>query len=271
MSGLRYPGGKTRSVDLLDKFVPPEHQRFISPFVGGGSFEMHLAKRGRVACYDIFKPLVTYWQWLTRDPAALADAVQTCMPVSAEKFKELRAWLLEHIEEPTLQVAATYFVINRCSFSGATLSGGYSKESSTKRFTQSSVDRIRMIRQQHPELLNISVEHQSFEATLSEPGDVFIFADPPYYTAKKLYGVNGEGQNIDHTRLRDLIVQHKNWLITYDDCPEIRNLYDGYTFIEVAWAYGMNKTKKSNEIVILSDAVVLDLWTAGVMELGKLY
>ena len=142
---LRYREEKTRSIDLLDKFVPNEHKVFMSPFVGGGSFEMHLAKRGKVMCYDIFKPLVIYWQWLTRDPSALADAVQVCMPVSAEKFKDLRAWLLERLDESTLQVAATYFVINRCSFSGSTLSGGYSKESASKRFTQSSIDRIRAI------------------------------------------------------------------------------------------------------------------------------
>lgn len=264
MSGLRYPGGKTRSIDLLDKFVPSEHKVFISPFVGGGSFEICLSRRGEVMCYDIFKPLVTYWQWLLRDPGLLADAVQICMPVSSNKFKELRTWLLENLELDTIQVAATYFVINRCSFSGTTLSGGYSKEAATKRFTQSSIDRIR-----ETNLQNITVNHQSFETTLHDPGDIFIFADPPYYTAKKLYGVNGEGQNIDHTLLRDLITRHKNWLITYDDCPEIRALYDGYTFVEAAWAYGMNKSKKSNEIIILSDAVVLDLWVQGAMDLGS--
>ena len=67
-----------------------------------------------------------------------------------------------------------------------------------------------------------------------------------------------------------MITRPKNWLITYDDCPEIRALYDGYTFVDVAWAYGMNKSKKSNETVILSDAVVLDLWVQGVMTLGSL-
>lgn len=39
-----------------------------------------------------------------------------------------------------------YFIINRCSFSGATLSGGFSLESSQKRFTTSSIERIKKIK-----------------------------------------------------------------------------------------------------------------------------
>ncbi len=265
MSGLRYPGGKTRSIELLKRFIPSRHNNFVSPFIGGGSFEIELSKRGVVLGFDIFKPLVVYWQWLLRDPDSLARTVSTCMPVDINKFKQLRAWLLDYLEDDSIDVAATYFVINRCSFSGSTLSGGFSGESASKRFTQSSIDRIRSF--DNP---NISVNCQSFEITLRDHIDAFIFADPPYYTAKKLYGVDGEGQNIDHERLRDLIVKQKDWMITYDDCPEIRALYNGYTFIRVAWAYGMNRSKKSNEVVILSDSVVLDLWCEGTLVFSSL-
>jgi DNA adenine methylase len=265
MSGLRYPGGKTRSVDLLKRFVPAKHNRFISPFIGGGSFEIELASHGTLLGFDIFKPLVVFWQWLLKDPAMLAARSAELMPVDLNKFKILRIWLIENIEVDSVDVAATYFVINRCSFSGSTLSGGFSAESAVKRFTQSSIDRIRNFT-----ALNVQVNCQSFDITLLDPVDAFIFADPPYYTAKKLYGVDGEGQNIDHTLLRDLIIKQKDWMITYDDCPEIRILYDDYTFIKVAWAYGMNKSKKSNEVLILSDSVILDLWIDGRLEFGSI-
>ena len=180
MSGLRYPGGKTRSVDLLARFIPSGQTSFVSPFIGGGSFEIHLSKRGHVSCYDIFKPLVTYWNWLLRDPSALADTVQTLMPVNKERFGELQKLLAEHVTSEELNVAARYFAVNRCSFSGTTLSGGYSQEAATKRFTQSSIDRLR-----ETALTGITVACQSFEETLREPTSSFVFADPPYYTAKK--------------------------------------------------------------------------------------
>lgn len=263
MSGLRYPGGKTRSVDLLEQFVPKHHTEFVSPFVGGGSFEIRLASRGSVKCYDIFQPLVTYWKWLLHVPSELATAVQRYTPVSPERFKELRSWMITHLQEDTIDVAATFFVLNRCSFSGTTLSGGYSAEAATKRFTQSSVDRIRT-----SDLKRITVECSNFATTLANPITQFIFVDPPYYTPTKLYGVNGEGQNIDHVLLRDLIIQSPDWIITYDDCPAIRQLYANFAIVEVAWAYGMNSTKKSNEIIIISENVLMDLWIEGKMMFG---
>ena len=82
-----------------------------------------------------------------------------------------------------------------------------------------------------------------------------LFLDPPYYLEKqsKLYGNNGDmHENFNHNQLYDLIKTKKNWLITYNNCVYIRNLYKDYQILEVNWSYGMNKTKTSSEIIILS-------------------
>ena len=39
--------------------------------------------------------------------------------------------------------------------------------------------------------------------------------------------------------------------MTYNNCNYIKNLYKNYKIIETYWNYGMNKSKKSNEIVII--------------------
>jgi len=51
-----------------------------------------------------------------------------------------------------------YFVINRCSFSGATLSGGFSTESSKKRFTESSIKRTEDLNLNDIEFHNLDFE-----------------------------------------------------------------------------------------------------------------
>ena len=82
-----------------------------------------------------------------------------------------------------------------------------------------------------------------------------IFLDPPYYLEKqsKLYGNNGDmHENFNHQMLFDLIKTKKNWIITYNNCEYIKNLYKDYLIIDVNWSYGMNKTKSSSEIIILS-------------------
>ena len=39
--------------------------------------------------------------------------------------------------------------------------------------------------------------------------------------------------------------------MTYNNCEFIRNLYKSFKIIDAEWSYGMNKSKKSSEIVII--------------------
>jgi DNA adenine methylase len=83
-----------------------------------------------------------------------------------------------------------------------------------------------------------------------------IFLDPPYYLEKqsKLYGNNGDmHENFNHNLLYDTLKEKKYWIMTYNNCEFIRKLYKDFIIIEVDWAYGMNKSKKSSEIIILNN------------------
>lgn len=72
----------------------------------------------------------------------------------------------------------------------------------------------------------------------------------------KLYGNNGDmHENFNHDLLYNLIKTKNNWLITYNNCEYIKNLYKDYLIIDVIWSYGMNKSKSSSEIIILSKLV----------------
>jgi len=81
---------------------------------------------------------------------------------------------------------------------------------------------------------------------------VFIFLDPPYYSATKsaLYGKNGKYHKIfDHQIFSDTMktVKH-NWLITYDDSTYIRDLFSFANIVEWNMIYGMrNVTSNGNQ------------------------
>ena len=68
---------------------------------------------------------------------------------------ELKRGIMD--EKNALNQAFYYFIINRCSFSGATLSGGFSRASAEKRFTKSSVDRIQSL-----SLSNFTISNEYF-------------------------------------------------------------------------------------------------------------
>jgi site-specific DNA-adenine methylase len=63
-------------------------------------------------------------------------------PRAYQKIKEQ----LKNETEYSLKNAAKFYALNRSSFSGATLSGGWSKRASYGRFTDSSIDRVKLFR-----------------------------------------------------------------------------------------------------------------------------
>jgi DNA adenine methylase len=256
-SPLRYPGGKTRACTTLTEILEQhfditQYTTIASPFFGGGSFEFHLQGRfkKKLLVNDKFTPLYRFWKQVKDDKLALCGALRAILGKGVTKadFSKFRETImsagLSQIETATL-----YFVINRCSFSGATLSGGFSEEASKKRFTESSVKRVSEL-----DLTNMEIVNQDFVDFLDVVhNDAFIFADPPYYLeTSNLYGNNGDmHESFDHQALFNTISKKKNWMMTYNNCSFIKELYKEYTIIETFWSYGMNASKESSEIVIL--------------------
>jgi len=222
----------------------------LSPFFGGGSFEFYLQEvfGYSIVANDKFTPLIGFWKAAKERNAELVSALRT---VVMDKATFLRFREEVVTESDLVEQAKKLFAINRCSFSGATLSGGFSQEASTKRFTESSIARVEAL-----DLSRVDFSNEDFTSFLTGSDETaFVFADPPYYLEKKskLYGKNGDlHEAFDHVGLAEVLKQKKNWMLTYNDCPEIRTLYAGYEIYTVAWSYGMNKSKESSEIVILS-------------------
>ena len=254
-SPLRYPGGKTRACKYLDNifnkyFNVLNTKTIVSPFFGGGSFEFYLQNKYNffIEANDKFPPLYYFWNQVKKNKIELCEKIEELIDVTKELFYKYRTLIMN--ENSFLQ-AVYYFIINRCSFSGATLSGGFSKEASTKRFTQSSIDRVRKLN-----LDNIHFYNLDYVDFLSKMKDInmVIFLDPPYYLKKKskLYGNNGDLHNtFNHEKLYTLLSNRNNWFMTYNNCEYIKKLYKNFKIIETSWSYGMNKTKKSSEIVII--------------------
>ena len=257
VSPLRYPGGKTRACKKLseimnENFNINDFDNIVSPFFGGGSFEFHIQNKHNLSIIanDKFQPLYNFWTICKLKKEDLCEILNTKInKIDKEEFLNLRHDIMK--EDNSLTKAIQYFIINRCSFSGATLSGGFSAEASKKRFTASSINKIKNLKLDNFEIYNLDFE----EFISNNKGDKnMLFLDPPYYLDKnsKLYGNNGDmHENFDHYKLYNCLLSTKNWFMTYNDCEYIRELYNEFTIIDVNWNYGMNKSKESSEIVII--------------------
>jgi len=243
---LRYPGGKTRAVEIISQYFPKEITEICSPFIGGGSIELFFAAKGiKVYGYDVFKPLVEFWQCAIKEPLKLANKVQQYHPLKKERFYELQQAQTKF--KTKLERAAVFYVLNRSSFSGSTLSGGMSPDH--PRFTLSSIERLQNF--YNP---NLIVDRADFKESIIKHKNIFTYLDPPYLIESSLYGKKGNThKDFDHAGLAKLLKKRGNWIMSYNDCKEIRELYKGYTFITPEWKYGMSTDKTSKEILIFSD------------------
>jgi DNA adenine methylase len=255
-SPLRYPGGKTRAVKILNSYVQtyfPERKTVISPFFGGGSFELFLySNKYKVIGNDLFKPLYTFWKILISNSELLKERVEELMPITKEKFLSYRKEITELSDE--LEIASYYYIINRCSFSGATFCGGFSLEASTKRLNESSLKTVESYKDlKDSESLSFSNKDCiEFIKDHPENKESFLYLDPPYYISTYIYGKNGDlHENFDHIKLRDELMTRSDWILSYNDCEYIRELYKGCKIFKEQWSYGMNAKKDSSEIIIM--------------------
>ncbi|MBT9148280.1 MAG: Modification methylase DpnIIA [Syntrophomonadaceae bacterium] len=249
-SPLRYPGGKNRAIKAIYAYIPPNETKLCSPFLGGASIELACTPKMQVYGYDVFSPLVDFWQALMDDPNLLADRVEHYYPLSRSNFYNLQKRYVNL--ENKIERAAAFYVLNRSSFSGTTLSGGMSP--GHPRFTESSIERLRSFRAD-----NFNVECADFCEVVPKHKDAFLYLDPPYINGQALYGVKGDThKSFNHQALADILHKRDRWIMSYNDRNEIRELYKDNPILSVEWIYGMSKNKQSSEILVLSkDLVVL--------------
>ena len=259
-SPLRYPGGKSRALKQILPHVPLNISEFREPFVGGGSvfFAIRSLFQDRIKSYwinDLNYDLYCFWKEVrdnTPDLVATLRKTHTTTTDGRALFEELtlaKDQLNQHRNALCeFQRAVRFFVLNRITFSGIVDSGGYSQSAYEKRFTDSSIERVKNI---SPYLSGTKITNDDYAEALFQDGDnVFIFLDPPYWkaTESKLYGVRGTlHTTFDHAQFAENMrkCQHK-WLITYDDSPVIRDLFAFAEIQEWTLQYGMNNYRKTS-------------------------
>ena len=171
---LRYPGGKTRTIKFLERYVSSP-DAIYSPFFGGGLFELFLLNKYQVPMFanDKFEPLYNFWECVKNDKNHVLSEIQKIHPITKEIFLELKKKLIDTTHDSFAR-ASWYFAINRSLFSGATLSGGFSQESAEKRFNTSSIERINRL-----SLSDVVFSKLDFSDFIkSIPDGKFIFLDP---------------------------------------------------------------------------------------------
>ena len=82
---------------------------------------------------------------------------------------------------------------------------------------------------------------------------IFLNIDPPYVVKGSQLYTNFFTES-DHIDLQQIIIKHLNekypWVITYDNCPLVRELYKRFTTQEYSISYNAGRTVQGKEIAI---------------------
>jgi DNA adenine methylase len=266
---IRYAGGKSRAIKHITPYVT-NVDKIVSPFLGGGSLEVHWASLGKeVVGYDLFDVLVNFWNVLLNNKEELVEKLKEISPTSEEysRIKEilmkwdntqemLKDWKTDHykrdeiIELDKVTAAAYYYFNHNTSYGPGYLGWGSSVYLTEKKWND-MINKISKF-----ELPNLSVEQGSFEEVIPKHNDDFLYLDPPYYLEKdsdnKMFTGIYPMRNIpihhdgfDHELLRDLLKKHKGgFILSYNNCETIREYYKEFEFYYPSWNYSMGNGEK---------------------------
>lgn len=251
-SPLRYPGGKAKQASLIFKRFPDSPKRYIEPMVGGGSLFFYAQERSYAPQYWINDLNYLLYRFYLAGSSIknIENVIEACRWFKDGHMDQVPGFLKA---EKELCPAHCLFIMNRCSFSGSTEAGGLSPYAGTgheyDRFTESSINRLKILPEalKDTRITNFSV----FEVLKQVSEDDFLYIDPPYVTAKKLYGPSGALHDFDHARLAAELKETKaKFLLSYDNCDIVKDLYNWANIEEVTFNRSMSKKKQGKEILI---------------------
>jgi DNA adenine methylase len=257
-SPLRYPGGKSRAIKKIIEYLPDNFSNnfqnrvleFREPFVGGGSLFIYLKQKYpelKIWINDLNTELYLFWKIAQNDLDSLVKSIfeiKNSYLDGKKLFKELTKINTDKLSD--LERAVRFFILNRITFSGTVESGGFSQQAFHQRFTESSIERLDQLKDILPNIKITNLDYNYLFKMCDR--NTFLFLDPPYFTAtkSKLYGKKGDlHTTFDHHRFSQLIKEcSSSWLITYDNCSEVRNNFQSFNLYDWELQYGMNNYKQ---------------------------
>lgn len=132
------------------------------------------------------------------------------------------------------------------------------------------INALEHIREINERLSSVVVENLDFEKCIKkyDKEDTLFYIDPPYYSAEHYYK-NVEFGKDDHIRLREVLKTIKGkFLLSYNDCPEIKELYRAFNIEEIERQNNIiarypNKDRNYKELIIKN------YWLERKMPLGE--
>lgn len=240
-SPFRYPGGKFYARKLILASIP-EHDRYCEPFAGGASIFFAKSPVAHSILNDKDDNLINCYICI-RDKVEQLIALLEGIPAT----KELHSYYKNEFQPKNdLDRAMRWYYLNRTSYSGImkpqNCYWGYGDKYSMR--PENWANHLRTTSER---LQGVDIFCLDFEDLINRLNDgYFLFIDPPYFNAAQDKFYNCSFTLKDHERLCNILKKNQHrfkFLITYDNSPEIRELYSWCVSMQDnEWNYTISRT-----------------------------
>jgi len=242
---------------------------YAEPYAGGCGLALELLFGSHVAeihLNDIDPAVWAFWHCVLNETGKLVELINET-PVTIDEWRRQRKIVRGEARASTLRLAFAAFFMNRTNRSGVIKSagviGGLDQLGAYKidcRFNREQLSRRIMRIAKYREQIHLTnLDALKFVRKMDRklPERSLIFIDPPYFNkGSSLYTsfYNPE----DHAGVaKEVLQSEKNWVVTYDDAPEIRALYRSRRQFCFDINYTLNEKRVGTELLIASKGIKL--------------
>jgi len=267
-SFFRYPGGKAKLREPIVQLLAEQTNwtEYREPFFGGGAIGLDFMPKSPDLTSAWLNErdvgLACLWTATLNYPAQLKNLVvsfEPSVPAFSEFKNELKTVDTMPIDgDELVNLGFKKLVVHQTSYSGlGTMSGplgGYEQRSNYKiddRWSpvniQEKIDSIRG----YLSKIEVRFTNQDFAQLITDTSkDALIYLDPPYYIKGNALYQHGFTDD-DHLRLAELLKRTSHrWVLSYDDCPEVRALYHWAQIMPVSVNYSIGGARPAHELLI---------------------
>lgn len=263
-SPLRYPGGKSALAGLLSQIRRLNglgDRAIAEPFAGGAGASLtllYLEETHEIYVNDADPAIHDFWWSLVNRRQTFVDMLSRTR-VSMAEWRRQRDVYRNRGRVSRLRRGFSAFYLNRCNRSGIITNGGpiggvkqTGKWKLDARFNKPELRRRCEKVAEYRDRVHVSGRDGiEFIKGLDAESTLF-FIDPPYFVKGQTLYLNALDEEYHITLSTQLkTMSDAAWVLTYDDCPEIRRLYRGWATIRpFSLRYTAAERRSGKEVLI---------------------